>query len=204
MKSLLSIFLILILSSCTITKRHYTSGYHIEWKTKKHQSNSDQVESKEIASSFESKGHSDSAFMEVDTELNEETTTKKIQFLTPAIQPLKATLPNVAKFYRVTKGTNERFLHKLNYQHKIKNKKSRNPYGEIYLRTPREYLIGALWALIIGAVLVGIAILLIVVVEVEGLSVGGIFVYLMFLVGAVCLIAVPISLLLALVAYLVG
>lgn len=201
MKSLLSILLILIVSSCTITKRQHTSGYHIEWKSKNYQSN---VESKELVSSPEPTDVTESNVSKVDREVIEELVENKIHLNTTAIQPFKASANNFVKIYKATRVINETFLHKLNCQQKIINKKSRKPYGELYLRTPREYLIGALWGLLIGAILVGIAVLLIVVVEVEGLSVGGIFVYFMFLAGAACLVAVPILLLLALVSYLVG
>ena len=74
----------------------------------------------------------------------------------------------------------------------------------MFLKTPREYLTSALWGLLIGAVLVVISVLLIVIAEVQGPWGSGIFVYFMFLIGAACLVAVPILLLLALVSFLVG
>jgi hypothetical protein len=102
MRSLISTLLILIVSSFTITKRQYTRGYHIEWKTKNHQCNSERVESEEIVFSPEPTGVTES---------------------------------------NVSKG---------------------DPWG------------------------------------------GGIFVYFMFLIGAACLVAVPILLLFALVSFLAG
>jgi hypothetical protein len=87
---------------------------------------------------------------------------------------------------------------------KIKQHKKDLNIGQPILRSPREYLLGALWCLLIGVVLVGIAILFIIAVEVEGLSIGGIFVYLALVTGGIILIAVPILLLLALIAYLFG
>ena len=74
----------------------------------------------------------------------------------------------------------------------------------MFKKTPREYLISALWGLLIGAVLVVISVLLIVIAEVQGPWGGGIFVYFMFLIGAACLVAVPILLLLALLSFLAG
>ena len=204
MRSFISTLLILIVSSCTITKRQYTNGYHVEWKTKKHQCNSERVESEEIVSSPEPTGVTESNVSKVDSELNKELVENKIQLKTPAIQSLTAFATDFVKIYKATSGVNETFLHKLNYQQKIKNKKSRKPHGVMYLRTPREYLISALWGLLIGAVLVVISVLLIVIAEVQGPWGGGIFVYFMFLIGAACLVAVPILLLLALVSFLAG
>jgi len=204
MRSLISTLLILIVSSCTITKRQYTSGYHIEWKTKNHQCNSERVESEEIVFSPEPTGVTESNVSKGDSELNDELVENKIQLNTPAIQPLTAFATDIVEIYKATSGVNETFLHKLNYQQKLKNKKSRNTYGVMFLKTPREYLTNALWGLLIGAVLVVIAVLMIVVVEVQGPWGGGIFVYFMFLIGAACLVAVPILLLLALVSFLAG
>jgi hypothetical protein len=204
MRSFISTLLILIVSSCTITKRQYTNGYHVEWKTKKHQCNSERVESEEIVSSPEPTDVTESNVSKVDSELNDELVENKIQLNTPAMQPLTAFATNFVKIYKSTRGINETFLHKLNYQQKIKNKKSRKTYGVMFLKTPREYLISALWGLLIGAVLVVISVLLIVIAEVQGPWGGGIFVYFMFLIGAACLVAVPILLLLALVSFLVG
>ena len=204
MRSFISTLLILIVSSCTITKRQYTNGYHVEWKTKKHQCNSERVESEEIVSSPEPTDVTESNVSKVDSELNDELVENKIQLNTPAMQPLTAFATNFVKIYKSTRGINETFLHKLNYQQKIKNKKSRKTYGVMFLKTPREYLISALWGLLIGTVLVVISVLLIVIAEVQGPWGGGIFVYFMFLIGAACLVAVPILLLLALVSFLVG
>jgi uncharacterized membrane protein YkgB len=204
MRSFISTLLILIVSSCTITKRQYTNGYHVEWKTKKHQCNSERVESEKIVSSAEPAGVTESNVSKVESKLNDELVENKIQLNKPAIQPFKASATNIVKIYKATSGVNETFLHKLNYQQKIKNKKSRKPHGEMFLKTPREYLTSALWGLLIGAVLVVISVLLIVVAEVQGPWGGGIFVYFMFLIGAACLVAVPILLLLALLSFLAG
>jgi uncharacterized membrane protein YkgB len=204
MRSFISTLLILIVSSCTITKRQYTGGYHVEWKSKNHQSNIERVESEEIVSSPELTGVIQSNVSKVDREVIDELVENKIQLNTPAIQPLTAFATNSVEIYKATSGVNETFLHKLNYQQKIKNKKSRKPHGEMFLKTPREYLTSALWGLLIGAVLVVISVLLIVVAEVQGSWGGGIFVYFMFLIGAACLVAVPILLLLALVSFLAG
>ena len=205
MRSFISTLLILIVSSCTITKRQYTNGYHVEWKTKKHQCNSERVESKELVSSPEPTDVTESNVSKVDSELNDELVENKIQLNTLAIQPLTASATNFVKIYKASSGVNETFLHKLNYQQKIKNnKKSRKIYGVMFLKTPREYLTSALWGLLIGAVLVVISVLLIVVAEVQGPWGGGIFVYFMFLIGAACLVAVPILLLLALLSFLAG
>ena len=204
MRSFISTLLILIVSSCTITKRQYTNGYHVEWKTKKHQCNSERVESEEIVSSPEPTGVTESNVSKVDSELNNELVENKIQLNPPAMQPLTAFATNFVKIYKSTRGINETFLHKLNDHQKIKNKKSRKPNGEMYLKTPREYLTSALWGSLIGAVLVVISVLLIVIAEVQGPWSGGIFVYFMFLIGAACLVAVPILLLLALLSFLAG
>jgi hypothetical protein len=204
MRSFISTLLILIVSSCTITKRQYTNGYHVEWKTKKHQCNSERVESKELVSSPEPTDVTESNVSKVDSELNNELVENKIQLNPPAMQPLTAFSTNFVEIYKAKSGVNETFLHKLNYQQKIKNKKSRKPNGLMFLKTPREYLISVLWGLLIGAVLVVISVLLIVVAEVQGPWGGGIFVYFMFLIGAACLVAVPILLLLALLSFLAG
>ncbi|MFO0494450.1 MAG: hypothetical protein ACK50Y_02870 [Flavobacteriia bacterium] len=204
MRSLSSTLLILIVSSCTITKRQYTSGYHIEWKTKNHQPVSNRFVSEERNADREDNSISHSKSNAFEDELDNELSQKNSEFNTPAIQGLRVAETKVAKYYKTTKRTKESLLHKLNTKYKINAKKLKKPYGEIYLRTPREYLIRALFAFLIGALIVGICVLLIVVVEVEGLSVGGIFVYLFLIAGAVCLISVPIFLLLALASYLFG
>lgn len=136
-------------------------------KPKKHQCNSERVESEEIVSSPEPTDVTESNVSKVDSALNNELVENKIQLNKPAIQPFKASATNIVKIYKATSGVNERFLHKLNCQQKIKNnKKSRKPHGVMHLRTPKEYLTSALWGLLIGAVLVVISVLLIVVAEV--------------------------------------
>ena len=114
MRSFISTLLILIVSSCTITKRQYTNGYHVEWKTKKHQCNSERVESEEIVSSPEPTDVTESNVSKVDSELNDELVENKIQLNTPAMQPLTAFATNIVKIYKATSGVNETFLHKLN------------------------------------------------------------------------------------------
>jgi hypothetical protein len=199
----------LSLNSCTITKRQYTGGYHVEWN--KHYLTHDNTQYDET---LVRESSVDSTTILVNNQFDRKTEinlSEKINDLASYFQPA-----NFAQ--KIQDGKEKGAQLKRNLQKKVKT--SRNSfdskigqlkghkrdvdYGEPMLRTPEEYLVGALWALLIGAVLIGIAVLFIVVVEVEGLSIGGLFVYLLLVVGFACIVAVPILLLLALFSYLVG
>lgn len=199
----------LSLNSCTITKRLYTGGYHVEWN--KNYLTQDKTQNEET---LVSESSLDSANVQV-----------KNQFDRKTEMNLSAKSNDLASYFQ---GANfAQILHngkekgeelKTNLQNKVntsrntfhskienfKGQKRKVNFGEPMLRTPEEYLMGALWALLIGAVLVGISVLFIVVIEVEGLSIGGLFVFLILVLGFACIVAVPILLLLALFSYLVG
>ena len=197
------------LNSCTVTKRQYTGGYHIEWK--KHyltQDNMPKEETLVVKSPIDSNFRQDKNQTALKTEIKSH---EKTHVLSEFIQRTNFTV-------KLQEGKEIGRKLKLNLHNKVKvsrNKihskiedlkehKKQVRFGEPMLRTPQEYLIGALWAFIIGVAFVGIALLFILVIEVEGLSVGGLFVYLMLIVGFACIVAIPILLLLALFSYLVG
>jgi hypothetical protein len=205
----ISFLLGLSLNSCTVTKRQYTGGYHVEWK--KHYLTQDHIQNEET---LVSESSVDSTTTLVNNKFERKTEVKlsdKSHLLTANFERI-----NFAQKLQDSKEKGEGF--KTSIQKKVKKSrhtfhskidqlkvhKRKVDFGEPMLRSPEEYLMGALWALLIGAVLVGIAVLLIVVIEVEGLSIGGLFVYLMLVVGFACIVAVPILLLLALFSYLVG
>jgi preprotein translocase subunit SecF len=192
------------LNACTITKRHYNNGYHIEWRSHNvaNKEQSDQVEHDFSVSSevIQSAG----AIEDVQQTNKEQSNAHPTINHSIKEKLLENRLPRFHSFEKENKGLKLKdgvtslkkgteFLNK---------KKSQNNIGEVGLRTPREYLIAALACLIGAIVLIGIAVLFIVVIEIEGLSIGGLFVFLMLIVGVGCLFAVPISLLLALFSYL--
>jgi hypothetical protein len=73
-----------------------------------------------------------------------------------------------------------------------------------YLMSPREYLFAALWTFLIGAVFIGLALLFILVIEIEALSLGGILIYFLLIAGGIAVMVVPILLIVALISYLFG
>jgi hypothetical protein len=70
--------------------------------------------------------------------------------------------------------------------------------------SPREYLFAALWTFLIGAVFIGLALLFILVIEIEALSLGGILIYFLLIAGGIAVMVVPILLIVALISYLFG
>lgn len=195
--------LVLFVGACTITKRQYNNGYHFEWR--KHYSSNNQLnepieedlsKSDATYNSGEIDKSEEKSNVELETKNNRIDQTSKPELAANRwvnIQPNKsaAKLQKLRdKFSFVKKST------------EYVKKKKEDQIGEIGIRTPREYLIAALACLVGGIVLVGIAVLLIVVLEVEGLSIGGLLAYLMVIVGFGCLVAVPVCLLLALLSYL--
>jgi len=201
---ILALVMGVILNACTITKRHYNNGYHIEWRSHNvaNKEQSDQVEhdfsesSEEIrsASTKEDVLQTDKEQSNAHPTINHSIKEKLLENRLPRFHSFEKENKGLKLKDGVTslkKGTE--FLNK---------KKSQNNIGEVGLRTPREYLIAALACLAGAIVLIGIAVLLIVVLELEGLSIGGMLAYLMVIVGFGCLVAVPICLLLALLSYL--
>ncbi|MDP5010278.1 MAG: hypothetical protein NWQ47_03485 [Crocinitomicaceae bacterium] len=198
------------LFSCTITKRQFNRGYHIEWN--KNYSNQEMAANSEGEIITES---NNSSANPQELELNHASETTHNDLNEPIPNDINNNTTKVSKGFEVNeklksfpiklKSTIKRGGNALsNKLTKIKQHKKDLNIGQPILRSPREYLLGALWCLLIGVVLVGIAILFIVAVEVEGLSIGGIFVYLALVTGGITLIAIPILLLLALIAYLFG
>lgn len=197
------------LNSCTVTKRQYTGGYHVEWK--KHyltQDNKSNEETLVVKSPIDSNFSQDKNQTALKTEIKSH---EKSHVLSEFIQRTNFTVKlqegkeigqkltlNLQKKMNTSRNT----IHS-KIEH-FKERKKQVRFGEPMLRTPQEYLIGALWGFIIGLAFIGIALLFILVIEVEGLSVGGLFVYFMLIVGFACIVAVPILLLLALFSYLVG
>jgi hypothetical protein len=196
--------------SCTITKRQFNSGYHIEWN--KNYSNQEKTVDSEVGLITETNNNSGNTNK---LELNHVTETTQNHLNEPIRNDV---INNTAKVSRGVEVVETWKLIpsklKANVKRggvaisdkltKIKQHKKDFNIGQPMLRSPREYLLGALWCLLIGVVLVGIAMLFIIAVEVEGLSIGGIFVYLALVTGGITLIAVPILLLVALIAYLFG
>jgi hypothetical protein len=208
-----SVIVILIgfsLASCTITKRQFNRGYHIEWNKK--YSNQEKADNSEEGIITETSSNSENTNK---LELNHASETTENNLHKPIGTKVINNTENFSKAVEVVE-TLKSFPTKLkstiksggitasNKLTKIKQHKKDLNIGQPILRSPREYLLGALWCLLIGVVLVGIAILFIIAVEVEGLSIGGIFVYLALVTGGITLILVPILLLLALIAYLFG
>jgi hypothetical protein len=199
----------LSLNSCTITKRQYTGGYHVEWK--KNYLTQDNTQNQET---LVSESSLDSTNIQVENQFD-----RKTEMILSTKSKDLASYFHGADFAQLMQDSKEKGeVLKTNLQKKVntsrtafrskienfKGQKRKVDFGEPMLRTPEEYLMGALWALLIGAVLVGVSVLFIVVVEVEGLSIGGLFVFLILVLGFACIVAVPILLLLALFSYLVG
>jgi hypothetical protein len=192
------------LNACTIAKRHYNNGYHIEWRSHNvaNKEKSDQVEhdfseSSEViqsAGAIEDVQQIDKKQANGNPTINHSTKENLLENGIVRFHSLEKENQELKLKDRVTSSKKvTEFLYK---------KKSQVKIGEVGLRTPREYLIAALACLAGAIVLIGIAVLLIVVLELEGLSIGGMLAYLMVIVGFGCLVAVPICLLLALLSYL--
>jgi hypothetical protein len=195
--------ILFVISACTITKRHYNRGYNVEWRAH-YAAHHDQNDSIEKDRSTASDG---SKFKPAEEQLQEQpievTPESQSQI---EVKNTDCSTRQLTRIHAIQKGEkhfqrNKRipFIKKNTL---FKQTKSSPEFIGEGIRTPREYLIAALACLIGGIVLVGIAVLFIIVVEVEGLSIGGLLVYLMVIVGFGCLVAVPICLLLALFSYL--
>ena len=195
--------LALFVGACTITKRQYNNGYHFEWR--KHYSTNNQL-NEPIE---EDLSKSDETFNSVEIEKSKEKSNVELETKNSSIDQTSKQESVVNRWVNIQpiQGATklQKIKDKVSFVKKsteyVKKKKEAQ-IGEIGIRTPREYLIAALACLVGGIVLVGIAVLLIVVLEVEGLSIGGMLAYLMVIVGFGCLVAVPVCLLLALLSYL--
>jgi hypothetical protein len=189
-----------ILTSCSVTKRRYNRGFYIDWNTTQQQQlKSDHPTEKLVSEdTFEKKADKMSP-AELDTIASEnllferekervDTISLKTNFRS-FISPINRIKPKIAE----TKNKAEEF--------EIPERKE---IFQPYLKSPREYLFAALWTFLIAAALIGIALIFILIVEIEALSLGGIIIYFMVIAGGVALFIVPILLILALVSYLIG
>ncbi|MEN9998989.1 MAG: hypothetical protein RI922_1979 [Bacteroidota bacterium] len=195
--------LVLFVSACTITKRQYNNGYHFEWRNH-YSSSNEKTDPIKVDLSKSDEIFNSEKIAQTEEQSNVE---REIENHSIDQSSQNETAPNQwFKLHQIKSATKlQKIKDKVSFVKKSTDfvkKKKQAQIGEIGIRTPREYLIAALACLVGGIVLVGIAVLLIVVLEVEGLSIGGLLAYLMVIVGFGCLIAVPVCLLLALLTYL--
>lgn len=199
LKYLLLTCLIIVLASCSVTKRRYNRGFYIDWNTTQQQLKSVQPSKRIITEETFEKDVDKISSVKVDTNAPEnllferetgrvDATSLKTNFHFDT-SPVNLIKPKNAK----TKNKVEKF-----------ETPERKEIFQPYLKSPREYLFAALWTFVIGAILIGIALLFILVVEIEALSLGGILIYFLFIAGGIALFAVPIILILALASYLLG
>lgn len=200
--------LVIIFSACTVTKRQFRPGFHFEWRTQLREANlkseKDSLSNDEQSNyEFNKTANGSEVSLEIPSDISTAESDKD-QFVTK-----NETSGNhsflFGKLPTIKDASNHIKANILNKKNKAVPlvRKNEGPY--MMLKTPEEYLISALWAFLIGAVLVGIGLIFVIVLEVDGLSVGGFLVYLICIIGGgACLIAVPILLLLALVSFLFG
>ena len=196
-------FCVIVLSfcACTVTKRHHRKGYHIEWMgsvsksrvekfTTKHETQADEL-------TLEMNQHDEELAIPL---LDENVDAFTKESVTPLISKNTLTLNSQDE-----KGSIETLINseiENSSKGRIEKGKEDVPIFEPLNRTPEEYLWMALKSFIVSAVIIGIALLFILVIEIEAMSLGGILIYAFLVCGFISLIMVPLCLLMALFAYL--